>query len=163
MRKKEKNKMDNIYVSGEIVLMTNMLGDIFNKANKLVCSNCQMAKYETSKEADKNLTIYSKECGCCSNCVERVGYFYDTDNYEGLEQQRIQIDNLKKDYNFDKDYGFFDNIKKECKLPREKRSRICLRYFCSYLGEKLKQSDINLIYKFTESIGVIRRQNKSIY
>lgn len=56
--------------------------------------------------------------GCCTHCADSGAYF-------GISKD---ITKLKKQYSWSDVFGFWSD--KGCKLPREERSDICLRYYC---------------------------------
>lgn len=102
-----------------------ILGDIFDNLNLQVCSHCKNAGF-----GRKN-----SKSGCCWLCALNFGYFEN-----GMKHDEINApDSLFLEYKFDNKLGFFDNIKMKCKLPREKRSKICLEYFCHDMGYVLLQ------------------------
>jgi hypothetical protein len=111
---------------------------IFAPLNKKYCSNC------ICNERYGNETILWKESGrgCCANCASNRGYFISND----IDKNK-QVEKLKKRYNFDKEYGFFDNINKCCKLPRIRRSHTCLGFTCSDLRHKVEIENKVLAYE----------------
>lgn len=56
--------------------------------------------------------------GCCAHCGASHGY----------HPEGPQLKKLKRKYKFTSKDGFWS--KTGCKLPREKRSNICLAYYC---------------------------------
>ncbi|KKL92788.1 hypothetical protein LCGC14_1881120, partial [marine sediment metagenome] len=95
--------------------------------NKEICSDCPLARRKTVLEVEGRygFEIWSKEAGCCSSCKKYMGHFSDVNNGSPIEYMECKqvLERLKKKYKYDdKLYGFFDSLKKECKLPREKRS-----------------------------------------
>jgi hypothetical protein len=109
-----------------IIAEAQKLADVFDDLNKQLCSTC----------SDQ----------CCRNCAKYSGFFKKS--YDFFDKNRdIQflenMERLKKRYKFNGTFGFFNNRKKICKLPREFRSRQCLSYICPKMHNIIPQ-DIRL-------------------
>jgi len=99
------------FLSREIIKkQSKIIARIFNSKNKKICSVCDIYIDGNNKP------------GCCAGCFKRDGY------YENTSEEILT--SFKKDFGFSKKTGFFDDIKKTCKIPRELRSFICLKYYC---------------------------------
>jgi len=108
------------------------LGKILDEKNTKICSDCKQARTHnecgkdtdilTVEEARSRGRIESKEAGCCSRCMD---YYWNNTYDEGRHKQ---LRKLKRLYGYDEYYHFFDTEKKCCKLPRHKRSSICLSW-----------------------------------
>lgn len=122
----------------EIKKLANNIGSLFRKFCKENCSDCP--------EADDSYN-WTKERGCCANCGKTNGYFSIF-----TDKERLQLKNLKKEYGFTKEAGFFSDKKKSCNLPRWKRSRICLEYCCDWERGEFAN-------KHTSKIAEIRENN----
>lgn len=135
----------------KIKYYTDILGHIFDNINKEICSDCPLARRKTVLEVEGRygFEIWSKEAGCCSSCKKYMGHFSDVNNGSPIEYMECKqvLERLKKKYKYDdKLYGFFDSLKKECKLPREKRSLTCLRYNCNFIRKKLEDKFGSQVY-----------------
>ena len=135
-----------------------LLSDIFDNLNNTVCSDCPEANISTTMKEHKKFVksscipegmksdyMYecrSKEMGCCSFCAEKKGHLSHNDGDPAFESL--------SEY-FDEEHGFFDNVKKTCKLPREKRSLCCLKYTCFSLKNILVKKHGFGIIKFIEN------------
>lgn len=75
------------------------------QASKLTAQACHKCSIDTNG-------------GCCRYCAHYNGYL-------PLKQFKV----LKQQYEWNKDKGFATSY--GCSLPREKRSTICLSYYCS--------------------------------
>ncbi len=123
----------------------NIFGELFDEHNKIVCSDCPCAP----EKGENN--YHSKKRGCCTSCATNNGYF----DFSMGASETI----LRKKYKFTKSYGFFNNQKKECKLPRNMRSSTCLGHSCFDLYKKLKlkgQPTIGVVSIYRESKSVLR-------
>lgn len=99
---------------------------IFTMSEELLAVPAQM--HQTSEEYLALLTEtymgpLCKQCGggCCSNCAEYIGYLRRI-------RTKGQLDYLKRKYGWDKKAGFLTPT--GCRLPRSKRSWVCLSYTC---------------------------------
>lgn len=110
---------------------------IFAPLNKKYCSNCA---WKERAELGR---------GCCVNCANNNGYFRYPGNSGEIYYKGV--DKLQKRYNFDKEYGFFDNINKCCKLPRIRRSYICLGFTCGALCCKVSIENEALARELAET------------
>jgi hypothetical protein len=91
-----------------------------------------------NKTHNKCESFKSKQCGCCSKCGERNGYF-NINSYFFEDKERLLY--LKKKYKFTKTFGFFNNRKKCCRIPRIWRSETCLGYCCDSVGKIVFKSN----------------------
>ena len=143
------------------------LGNLMDSRNSKVCSDCKHAysagmgtkrrvRIKTVLEARKLDRIASKEAGCCSVCSEWYFKHLDEDNYK-------QYEKLKRLYNYDEFYHFFDTDKKCCTLPRHKRPITCLSWglFCIFREKEIKL--IRKVQKICRIIEHLRIRNKLIY
>ena len=122
------------------------LAEIFNKLNSSMCSDCPAACAETQKDLEGQKEIWNfrtKEMGCCTFCAQKKGHL-------GHNAGDPKFEDLK--WYFDSEYGFFDNKRKTCRLPREKRSLCCLRYTCSAMSQKLNIVLLNRVHKICDQI-----------
>ena len=133
-----------------------MLSLIFDNLNTSICADCPEANCKTMKEyRGKDIwKCRSKEMGCCSFCAKKKGH---------LDHHKTNPSfDLVKSY-FDKTYGFFDNDKKTCKLPREVRSDCCQRYTCDsmkkVLIDKYGKNILKVINYLCDEINKERRNN----
>jgi hypothetical protein len=96
------------------------LSNIFKKANKEICPNCS---YNSIKPP--------KDVGCCRWCGE-MGGFFDKIEYHVTF---LYFEKMRQEFSFDeKEFGFFNNSTKQCNLPREFRSHVCLAYVCEQMN-----------------------------
>ena len=89
----------------------------FENYNRHVCSDCRLAGKES---------YASKERGCCTKCASNKGYIFSDMNREFEKIRNDAIEHL-----WTNTYGYFDNEKHCCKIPRHLRPRTCLGFSCS--------------------------------
>jgi hypothetical protein len=133
------------------------LGYVFENINKNLCSNCPRANFRYASNARFRGDFCSKETGCCTNCARTDGYFKDWD--EDFNDKKYK--QLKKEFKFDKENGFFDIVNHECKLPREKRSICCLCYICYHIEDKYKINQSSM-ENIRDILRLIREKNKML-
>jgi hypothetical protein len=103
-----------------IIRICDELETIFQPINSTICANCPNPISPFTDTPNNNESVRPKINGCCTNCASTGGYWYK--NYV--------INYLKKRFGFDNKFGFFDDTKKCCILPRANRSSTCLGYRC---------------------------------
>jgi len=134
-----------------------LLGEIYDSLNSTMCSDCPEAHAKTQKECDAKYLFEwrTKEMGCCTFCAKKEGHL-------GHHETDPEFKSLKR--YFGKKYGFFDNEKKTCKLPRELRSSCCLGYTCTTMKNELVKKHgkevLGQIHKLMEQIHNERRAEK---
>src|SRR5579863_880610 len=120
----------------DILEVTNQIGEIFKGTT--VCGDCPVAHCRTSTVARCRGTIYSKQAGCCSEFAHSRAYLRRPDKMNEIAYHK-KFEELCKQFGWDWVWGFFDNDKKACKLPRYYRSRTCQVYTCGYLDNNIHE------------------------
>lgn len=144
-RKKLKDELSSLTEIGEKLSreeIGNIYKVIFSKINAEFCSNCPHADYLTVQEAQKNDSYLSKESGCCSLCSKWKGY---------LSKYKISVEKFNK-FGFNKKYGFFDPIRKTCKLPHKLRSAVCLRFVCGHIKKYIPKLNNSILILLNDLI-----------
>jgi hypothetical protein len=127
MRKDKRDVLERMFSSKEdtmfkiIIKHSKILEEIFDGINMRICSKCPKT------------TQSNKPTGCCVKCATNDGYYafinaFPTNNPSFCIHEVII--KIKKEFKFNKNYGFFNNDIKKCKLPRHLRSNTCLSYTC---------------------------------
>ncbi len=137
------------YTSTEFFIISKqakILAKIFDKLNDDICSDC--GKDNKSE----------KPTGCCGACARKVGHFREPKYHETFQL----MEKIKEMFLFDsKTYGFFDDEKMRCKLPRELRSYTCLDYACQRM--KLTSAKHHEIKMAVRTIYLARQELKLPY
>jgi hypothetical protein len=124
----------------------------------LFFSECKLSKIETlNKKIVKNICA---DCGrCCSGCAKYLGYFRVgslylkdiTSSSSIIDLARKQFYDLARKYHFNMTKGFLTS--KGCRLPWEKRSVMCLSYFC---GDHFQEIDGEVFEDLNMEIQMLR-------
>jgi len=109
--------------------LTKELDSLFSDLNKKYCPKCTMC--------------------CCDQCGNAQGHF----NTWAEKTQITPHEFIMKKFGYKKKTGFL--TKTGCSIPREFRSKVCLRYTCHKFGDSATASAI-----VTGGIRVLNREHK---
>ena len=120
------------------------VGNILDQSCSQVCPECAVPAWK-NKEQKNSIA------GCCACCAREDGYL-----------REYNISYLKRKYNFDKKYGFFNVEHKLCLLPRHYRSETCLSYLCQALRDKIGTQNTKQVRKIAHKMSSINFEIRDI-
>jgi len=87
---------------------------------------------------------------CCNHCNLQWGYL-----------QKEQFLELKKEYKYTEKKGFLTSH--GCSLPREKRSRVCLRHTCHKMLKDMIHQEINISFELNNKTYNLKEHKEYIF